>query len=207
MRRSLMLPLASLLLVPAFVSCGGDEIPTTPPPAATEPADILYHLQYLAVRKDFKHVTLIAPITPDVVFPSARQMHMDAKALGLTLTPEELRGLGIDDKLAAKLDELPGGPDAVNFPDYTIKEARLAYNAGIYRLTKGLTAKSWGKMRHMGIVDNTAARQFGAQTIVKDMSLGFDGTKILSVSCLKKPDGTYGVSFMRYLVSLQGLKQ
>jgi hypothetical protein len=62
-------------------------------------------------------------------------------------------------------------------------------------------------MRHMGITDNTAARQFGAQTVVKDMTLGFDGTKVLSVSCLKKPDGTYGVSFMRYLVSLQGLKQ
>ncbi|HEX4844707.1 MAG TPA: hypothetical protein VFV26_00720 [Geothrix sp.] len=206
MRRSLMLSLASLLLVPAFVGCGGDEIPTTAPAAAKEPADILYHLQYLAVRKDYKHAALIAPITPDVVFPSARQMHMDAKALGISLTPEELKGLGIE-HLAANLDALPGGPDAVNYPDYTVKDARLAYNAGIYRLTKGFTTKTWGRMRHMGITDNTAARQFGAQTVVKDMTLGFDGTKVLSVSCLKKPDGTYGVSFMRYLVSLQGLKQ
>ena len=206
MRRSLVLSLASLLLVPAFIGCGGDEIPTTPPPAAKEPADILYHLQYLAVRKDYKHVALIAPITPDVVFPSARQLHVDAKSLGITLTPEELKGLGIE-HLAGKLDELPGGPDPVNYPDYTIKDARLAYNAGIYRLTKGLTAKSWGRMGHMGIVDNTAARQFGSQTIVKDMSIGFGGTKIMSVSCLKKSDGTYGVSFMRYLVSLKTIKQ
>lgn len=202
MRRSLMLPLASLLLVPAFISCGGDEIPTTAPSAAKEPADILYHLQYLAVRKDYKHAALIAPITPDVVFPSARQFHVDAKALGITLTPEEIKGLGIE-HLAAKLDELPGGPT----DDYTVKDARLAFNAGIYRLSKGLTAKSWGKMQHMGITDNNAGRQFGSQTILKDMALGFGGTKILTVSCIKKSDGTYGISFMRYMVSLKGLKQ
>ena len=206
MRRSLLLPLASLLLVPAFVSCGGDEVPTTAPVAAKEPADILYHLQYLAVRKDYKHAALMAPITPDVVFPSARQMHMDAKALGANLTPEEMKGLGVD-KLGDKLDALPGGPDAVNFPDYTVKEARLAYNAAIYRLTKALTAKSWAKMRHMGITDNQAGRAYGAQTIIKDMALGFDGTKILTVSCLKKPDGTFGISFMRYDVAPKNLKQ
>jgi len=202
MRRSLMLSLASLLLVPAFISCGGDEIPTAAPEAAKEPADILYHLQYVAVRKDYKHVALIAPITPDVVFPSARQLHVDAKALGLTLTPEELKGLGIE-HLAAKLDALPGS----QVDDYAVKDARLAFNAGIYRLTKGLTAKSWGKMRHMGITDNTAARQFGSQTVVKDMALGFDGKKILTVSCLKKPDGTFGVTLMRYEINPKGLKQ
>ncbi len=202
MRRSLMLPLASLLLVPAFISCGGDEIPTTPPPAATEPADLLYHLQYLAVRKDYAHAALMAPITPDVVFPSARQFHLDAKAQGLTLTPEEIKGLGIEN-LAARLDELPGSET----DDYSIKDARLAFNAGIYRLTKGLTAKSWGRMRHMGITDNTAARQYGSRTILKDMALGFDGTKVMTVSCLKKPDGYWGISFLRYEVSLKGLKQ
>ncbi|HLP31228.1 MAG TPA: hypothetical protein VK150_07690 [Geothrix sp.] len=202
MRRALMLPLASLLLVPAFVGCGGDEIPTTAPSAAKEPADILYHLQYLAVRKDYKHAALIAPITPDVVYPSAMHFHRQAKELGITLTPEEIKGLGIE-HLAAKLDELPGGPT----DDYPVKDARLAFNAGIYRLTKGLTAKSWGRMRHMGIVDNTAARQFGSQTIVKDMALGFDGTKVMTISCLKKPDGTYGISYLRYEVSLKGLKQ
>ncbi len=206
MRRSLMLSLASLLLVPAFIGCGSDSIPTAAPEAAKEPADILYHLQYLAVRKDYKHAALIAPITPDVVFPSAMHFHRNAKQMGITLTPEELKGLGIE-HLADKLDILPGGPDAVNFPDYTVKDARLAFNAGLYRLLKGLNAKSWGKMRHMGITDNTAARQFGSQTIVKDMALGFDGTKILAVSCIKKSDGNWGVSFIRYEVALKSIKQ
>ena len=202
MRRSLMLSLASLLLVPAFISCGGDAIPTTAPEAAKEPADILYHLQYLAVRKDYKHVALIAPITPDVVYPSARQLHLDAKALGLTLTPEELKGLGIE-HLAGKLDTLTGGPT----DDYPVKDARLAFNSGIYRMTKALTAKTWGRMRHMGISDNSAGRQYGSQAVIKDMALGFDGKKVMTVSCLKKPDGTFGVTLIRWEINPKSLKQ
>ncbi|MBP7617498.1 MAG: hypothetical protein KA743_03225 [Geothrix sp.] len=202
MRRSLMPSLASLLLVPAFISCGGDAIPTTAPAAAKEPADILYHLQYLAVRKDYKHVALIAPITPDVVYPSARQLHLDAKALGLTLTPEELKGLGIE-HLASKLDVLTGGPT----DDYPVKDARLAFNSGIYRMTKALTAKTWGKMRHMGISDNSAGRQYGSQAVIKDMALGFDGKKVMTVSCLKKPDGTFGVTLIRWEINPKSLNQ
>jgi len=202
MRRSLLLSLASLLLVPAIISCGGDGIPTTAPEAAKEPADILYHLQYLAVRKDYRHVALIAPITPDVVYPSARQLHLDAKALGLTLTPEEIKGLGIE-HLAGKLDTLTGGPT----DDYPVKDARLAFNSGIYRMTKALTAKTWGKMRHMGISDNSAGRQYGSQAVIKDMALGFDGKKIMTVSCLKKPDGTFGVTLIRWEINPKNLKQ
>jgi len=203
MRRSHLLPLASLVLIPAFLGCDSHSIPTNPPSAAMEPYDILDHLRYLAVRKDYQHAALIAPITPDVVFPSARQFHRDADTMGITLTPEELKGLGIDDKLAARLNDLPGsGTD-----DYTIKDARLAFNAGIYRLLKGLNAKSWAKIDSMGIADNNAMRQFGSTTIVKDMTLGFGGTQIMTVSCLKKPDGTWGVSLIRYLVNPKSIKQ
>jgi hypothetical protein len=202
MRRSLLLPLASLLLVPAYVGCGGDEVPTTAPAPAKEPADILYSLQYMAVRKDYSQAAVMAPITPDIVYSGAMHLHQDAKALGLELTPEEIKGLGIE-HLAAKLDSLPGGPS----DDYPVKDARLAFNAGIYRLAKGLTARSWRQMKHMGITDNNAARQFGSTTIVKDMALGFDGTKILTVSCIKKPDGNWGISFMHYEVNLKSLKQ
>lgn len=202
MRRSMLLPLTALAVAPIFIGCGSN-IPTTPPPAAKEPYDLLQNLRYLAVRKDYPQAALIAPITPDVVFPSAMQLHKAAKQMGLTLTPEELKGLGIDAKLAAKLDDLPGsGTD-----DYTIKDARLAFNAGIYRLLKGLTAKSWERIDSMGITDNQAGRQFGSQAIVKDMALGFGGQKIMTVSCLKKPDGTWGISFIRYDIGLQGLKQ
>jgi hypothetical protein len=202
MRRSLILSLASLILVPAFISCGGDAIPTTAPAVAKEPAEILYSLQYLAVRKDYKQAAVIAPITPDVVYPGAMHLHQDAKALGLELSPEELKGLGVE-HLAAKLDTLPGGPSE----DYPVKDARLAFNAGLYRLTKGITAKSWGKMQHMGITDNNAGRAYGSTAVLKDMAIGFNGTKVLTVTCLKKPDGTFGISFMRYDVAPKNLKQ
>ena len=202
MRRSLMLPLACLLFVPAYVGCGGAEVPTTAPAAAKAPADILYSLQYMAVRRDYSQAAVIAPITPDIVYPGAMHFHQDAKAMGLELTPEEIKGLGIQ-HLAAKLDSLPGGPTE----DYPVKDARLAFNAGIYRLAKGLTPKSWRKMQHMGVTDNIAARQYGSQIIVKDMALGFGDTKLLTVSCIKKPDGNWGISFMRYEVNIKNLKQ
>ena len=64
----------------------------------------------------------------------ALHFHQDAKAQGLELTPEEIKGLGVE-HLAAKLDNLSGSPS----DDYPVKDARLAFNAGIYRLTKGLT--------------------------------------------------------------------
>jgi hypothetical protein len=201
MRRSLVLSLASLLLVPAFISCGGDDIPSTPPAAAKEPADILYNLQYLAVRKDYKQAAVIAPITPDFVYSGALHFHQDAKTQGMELTPEEIKGLGVE-HLAAKLDSLSGSPS----DEYPVKDARLAFNAGIYRMTKGLTAKSWAKMKHMGITDNNSARQYGSTYTLKDMALGFDGKKILTVTCVKKQD-TYVISFMRYEVSLKTLKQ
>jgi len=201
MRRSLMLSLAGLLLVPAIISCGGDAIPTAAPEPAKDPAALLSNLQYLAVRKDYKAAAVIAPITPNVVFPGAMNLHNNAKQMGLSLDAEEIKGLGIE-HLAAKLDSLPGGPS----DDYPVKDARLAYNAGIYRTLKGLTAKSWGKMTHMGITDNLAAAQFGL-TGVKDMALGFDGTKVLTVSCMKMPSGAWGITYIRYEVAPKNLKQ
>ncbi len=203
MRRALLLPALFAVLTPLYMGCGGNSIPTSMPPAAQEPYDILAHLKYLAVRKDYRDAAMIAPITPDVVFPSAMHLHSDAKQLGITLTPDELKGLGIDDKLAAELDSLPGGPTDT----YTIKDARLAFNAGIYRLLKALTPKTWAKMDSMGITDNQGMRQYGSSTVVKDMTLGYDGQKVMTVSCLKKPDGTWGVSFIRFEVNPKSLKQ
>ena len=202
MRRSLLFPLATLLMVPAFVSCGGDAIPTAAPEPAKEPAALLDHLKYLAVRKDFKTAAVITPITPNVVFPGAMNLHNTAKQLGITLTPEEAKGLGLDDAMAARLDSLPGS----EIENYKVKDARLAYNAGIYRILKGITAKSWGKMTHMGITDNAAAAQYGLMG-VKDMAIGFDGTKVMTVSCVKMPSGAWGITYIRYDVALKNLKQ
>ena len=61
-------------------------------------------------------------------------------------------------------------------------------------------------MTHMGITDNLAAAQFGL-TGVKDMALGFDGTKVLTVSCMKMPSGAWGITYIRYEVAPKNLKQ
>jgi hypothetical protein len=42
---------------------------------------------------------------------------------------------------------------------------------------------------------------------MKDMALGFDGTKVLTVSCVQLPTGAWGISFMRYEVNLKNFKQ
>ena len=198
MRRSFSLSFASLLVLPALVSCGGDSVPTTAPEAAKDPAAILGHLQYAAVRKDFKALPLIAPITPNVVFPGAMNLHNAAKQLGVTLAADELAGLGVDAALAAKFDSLPGS----EVDGYGSKEARLAYNAGIYRTLKALTPKTWGKMTHMGIKD-----EVNLGIAVKQMALGFDGKAVMTVSCLKMPNGNWGISFIRYEVAPKNLKQ
>ncbi|MBK9797226.1 MAG: hypothetical protein IPP58_12160 [Holophagaceae bacterium] len=201
MRRSLVLSLASLLLVPAFISCGGDDIPSTPrgrQGARRHPLQPAAPGRAAGLQAGCGH----RPITPDFVYSGALHFHQDAKAQGMELTPEEIKGLGIE-HLAAKLDNLSGSPS----DDYPVKDARLAFNAGIYRLTKGLTAKSWAKMKHMGITDNNSARQHGSTYILKDMALGFDGKKILTVTCVKKPDGNFGISFMRFEIAPKNLKQ
>ncbi|MBK8572768.1 MAG: hypothetical protein IPN91_09000 [Holophagaceae bacterium] len=62
-------------------------------------------------------------------------------------------------------------------------------------------------MRHMGISDNSAGRQYGSQAVIKDMALGFDGKKVMTVSCLKKPDGTFGVTLIRWEINPKSLNQ
>ncbi|MBK8573738.1 MAG: hypothetical protein IPN91_14210 [Holophagaceae bacterium] len=57
---------------------------------------------------------------------------------------------------------LTGGPTA----DYPVKDASPAFNSGIPRMTKALTAKTWGKMRHMGISDNPPAGSMAPQAVI-----------------------------------------
>ena len=89
--------LGTLAALVFSMGCGNKEgvIPNVPPTAAQTPAAILPHLQYLAAWKNYKHLILISPISPDVVFPSAWWFHNHAKQLGISLTPEEMQVLGI----------------------------------------------------------------------------------------------------------------
>lgn len=175
-------------------------IPNVPPTAAQTPADILPHLQYLAAYKNYSHLILIAPISPDVVFPSAWWFHNQAKSLNIELTPEEMTALGITN-LANRLNDLPRAPQ----DDYGLDDARKAFNAGIYRLIKGLPVKVWANMQVSEVRTNPSNSK------VMDVTLAYNRHAVMSVSCIKKVDAGgggeyYGVAMIRYLVRPEGVK-
>jgi len=181
---------AGLLLLASATGCQSKQT-LEAPLAAQTPQDILQHLRYLAASKDYKHIILMAPVSADVVFPSAWWFHNQSAHLGLQLTPEEMQDLGVTD-LKDKLDNLPRYP----VPGYDIQDARRAFYAGIYRLVKGFSADEWKKMYVMQAQGNAADQR------VTDVTLGFDSQPKLVVSCVRTPEGTYGVANLQYKVGL-----
>ncbi len=182
------LPAAGLVLL-----CACNTAPVAPPLAAKEPADILAHLKYLASSKDIKHLVVIAPLTPDIVFPSAWWFHSQARNLGITLTPEELTQLGVA-QWKDKLDNLPRSGDEL--PGYGIEQARATFNAGLYRLVKGFSADEWNKMYVMEV------RQNPGNVKVMDVTIGFDAQPKIVVSCIKRTEDSWGVANMQYKVGI-----
>jgi hypothetical protein len=194
--------LGALAALVISMGCENKEgpIPNLPPTAAQTPAAILPHLQYLAAWKNYKHLILIAPISPDVVFPSAWWFHNHAKQLGILLTPEEMQVLGIT-KLASRLDDLPRAPEE----GYGIDDARMAFNAGIYRLIKGLPVKVWGGMTVSKVSINHGNSK------VMDVMLSYNNRPMIQVSCIKKVDAGgggefYGVANIWYQVRPETVK-
>ncbi len=185
-----LLPLGALVLTLACDSGGG--IPQTAPLAAKEPRDILPHLQYLAAKKDYQHLVLLAPASPAVLFPSARWFNSQAAQLGITLSDDEIKGLKVEG-LMDKLDNLPGAPMA----GYDTPEARNAFYAGLYRLIKGFSPEEWSAIRVQEV------RQNPANLNIMDVTLGKEGTALMKVACIKKTDGTWGVTNIEYKVGLK----
>ncbi len=178
------------------IGCGNKEgpIPNVPPTAAQTPGAILPHLQYLAAWKNYKHLILIAPISPDVVFPSAWWFHKESNDLKISLTPDEMKVLGIT-HLASRLDALPRAAEE----GYGIEDARLAFNAGIYRLIKGLPVHVWADMRVSEVRVNPSSPK------VMDVTLSYNNRQMIRISCIKKVDAGgagefYGVGNIQYLI-------
>ncbi|HJU82851.1 MAG TPA: hypothetical protein VJ600_01440 [Holophagaceae bacterium] len=187
-----LVPAAGLLLL-AGCNTGTSGLPSTPPLAAKEPSEILAHLKYLAGSKDVKQLIVIAPIAPDIVFPSAWWFHKQSRDLGIDLTPEEMKTLGVE-KWKDKLDNLPRAGDEL--PGYGIDDARAAFNAGVYRLVKGFSPEEWGKMYVMDV------RQNAYNVKVTDVTIGFDGQPKIIVSCIKRTEDTWGVANLQYKVGI-----
>jgi hypothetical protein len=71
------------------------KIPTVAPREATNPQDVLEHLQYAMVRNDPKHLEVFAP--QDKMNATTQWFYSHSGDLGLALTTEEINTLGLQD--------------------------------------------------------------------------------------------------------------
>lgn len=183
--------IGGVALAALVIGCGnkGGQLPTTPPLAAQEPGALLDHLKYLVGSGDAKHLVLITPVTEDVVFPSSSWFHRNCASLGIDLTPEEIKKLGVE-PIKDQLNSLPPAP----MEGYGIDQARAAFNAGLFRLIKGFSKEAWAAMVVSEVKPNPANGR------VTDVFIALKGNKVMSLNCVKKSDGTWGISNLNYLI-------
>lgn len=74
-----------------------DKIPATAPTAIKEPHEVLQHLQYMAVRKDIKHLPVLDPVDPMATDGAAWWFNSHAGDTGLALTADELKQFGLEE--------------------------------------------------------------------------------------------------------------
>lgn len=203
---------AGILGLAMIVGCENkpvEKVSSTPPLAPAEAHQVLKNLQYIAVRKDNKHISLIAPVTPDVVFGSGWWFHQHAGKMGIALDEKEIVEFDLVEFLNKgyistqplkmmpndpKLDNFPPpDPKAPNFdPAYDIGKARKVYNAGLYRLMKGVPVDMWADM----VVMETKLDP--ANTKLRQLVFGFRGTPIMNVAALQKDDGKWVVTYVQF---------
>jgi hypothetical protein len=93
-----------------FLGCGNkasEQVPTTAPPVAQEPYEILKNLQYIGVKKDLGQIQTISLTDTNVVYTAACKLHRHAGDLGLLLRDQDIMDLGVTD-LRTKGYLIPG---------------------------------------------------------------------------------------------------
>jgi hypothetical protein len=130
-------------------------------------------------------------IAPNVSM-SGLQSAMDNLTAGkIQAIPDEMQGYDV-----AKLDKLPGEKDKVNAKDYPVLSGELIrplFNAGLFRLIKGVPAELWGDVA----VQKTIPTKNNLETQV---ILQYQGTAIMELTARQKADKTYGIIYIHYLV-------
>ena len=87
-----------------FLGCDSkpaDKIPTTAPTAIKEPFEVLQHLQYMSVRKDMKHTSMIIPVDPEVIHGCAWWFNKHAGDMGIAYSADEIKTFGLEPLEAA----------------------------------------------------------------------------------------------------------
>jgi len=88
---------AGLMFIAGCEKKPSDTVPTVAPESTSSAADILGHLQYTMVRKDPKHFEVFAPEAQDMFLGAVAWFHNHAGAMGLKLTEEEIKTIGVED--------------------------------------------------------------------------------------------------------------
>lgn len=94
--RALIPAIAGVALILGCDSKPTDKIPTAAPTAIKEPHEVLQHLQYMSVRKDMKHTSLIVPVDPEIIYGSAWWFNKHAGELGIPYAEEEVKQFGLE---------------------------------------------------------------------------------------------------------------
>lgn len=203
---------AGFLGLAVIVGCENkpvEKVPSTPPLAPAEAHHILKNFQYIAVRKDNTQLAMLAPVASDVVYGSGWWFHQHAGKMGIALDEKELVEFDLVEFLNKgyistqplklmpqdpKLDNFPpADPKAPNFdPTYDVTKARRVYNAGLYRLLKGVPAAMWADM----VVMETKSDP--ANTKLRQLVFGYGGTAVMQVAALQKDDGKWVVTYVQF---------
>lgn len=204
---------ASVLSLVMIVGCGtksAEKIPSTPPLQPAEPHLVLKNLQYIGARKDFKNIPLIAPVAPEVVFQSGSWFHFHAGQMGIALDEKELQDLGMVDFMnrgyistqplkmfpssEMKIDQFPPpDPKSPKYdPTYDITKARVVYNAGVYRLMKGVPVEMWPDLV---VMEN---KPDPSNVKLRQLVLGYKATPVLNVAVFQKDDGKWAVVYILF---------
>lgn len=130
-------------------------------------------------------------LAPDV---SAKELAV-AKRSGDAKTLEELpsRMIGLD---STKLDKFPESKsDPLGFKAICgTPLERASFNAGIYRLLKGIPDDLWPKMSIIEVAENKGSLQG------LDVFIGYNGTWFLQIAIKQQNNGAYGIYYMYYKV-------
>ncbi|MBI4911764.1 MAG: hypothetical protein HY823_03420 [Acidobacteria bacterium] len=197
---------AGVLALAVILGCESkptEKVPTTPPLAPAEAHLVLKNLQYVGLRKDLKHIPILAPVNPDIVFGSAWWFHQHAGKMGIALDEKELVDLDMLEFLnmgyisTQPLKDFPAGENKIdNFPaksaTYDISKARKVYNAGLYRLLKGVPPDMWGDLVVMENKPDTS------NVKLRQLTFGYKGTPVMIVAALEREDGKWAVTYIQF---------
>ncbi len=170
------------LVLIGLVACQ-PSVPNAAPQLPTSPEALFQSLRYVAVRKDVMHLRQIHITYPNIVFSNAFWCAYMAKSLDLQLTPEEATLLDVED-LAKEYDNFNSSRlPQMETTNYNLNQAMRAFQANLYRLTKGFNAQAWEKMK---ILSKEETVQAGRPLV--QLGLGISKDKQLMVlSCMPLP--------------------